>query len=79
MVWNGFPRRIEKGAVIRCVNAFMESCFETIKPELEMACYQSLEHARREIEEFINYYNAIRRHSSLDYQSPTSFELAHQD
>ena len=59
-------------------NAFMESCFGTIKTELEMTCYQSLEHARREIEEYINYYNAIRRHSSLDYQSPTSFELAHQ-
>lgn len=59
-------------------NAFMESCFGTIKTELEMTCYQSLEDARREIEEYINYYNAIRRHSSLDYLSPTSFELAHQ-
>lgn len=57
-------------------NAFMESCFGTIKTELEMSCYSSLNHARREIEEYINYYNAIRRHSSLDYQSPTSFELA---
>jgi putative transposase len=59
-------------------NAFMESCFGTIKTELEMTCYQSLEHARREIEEYLNYYNAIRRHSSLDYRSPTSFELARQ-
>ncbi|MCA9192675.1 MAG: integrase core domain-containing protein [Planctomycetales bacterium] len=57
-------------------NAFMESCFGTIKTELEMSCYSSLDHAHREIEEYINYYNAIRRHSSLDYQSPTSFELA---
>jgi putative transposase len=57
-------------------NAFMESCFGTIKTELEMSCYSSLDHARREIEEYINYYNAIRRHSSLDYQSPISFELA---
>lgn len=59
-------------------NAFMESCFGTIKTELEMTCYASLEEAQREIEEYINYYNAIRRHSSLDYQSPTSFELALQ-
>lgn len=57
-------------------NAFMESCFGTIKTELEMTSYPSLEIARREIEEYMNYYNAIRRHSSLDYQSPTSFELA---
>lgn len=59
-------------------NACMESCFGTIKTELEMTCYQSLEHAHREIEEYINYYNALRRHSSLDYLSPTSFERAHQ-
>jgi len=57
-------------------NAFMESCFGTLKTELEMTSYQSLDHAKREIEEYINYYNAIRRHSSLDYLSPTSFELA---
>jgi putative transposase len=57
-------------------NAFMESCFGTIKTELEMTSYQTLHHAKREIEEYINYYNAIRRHSSLDYLSPTSFELA---
>jgi len=57
-------------------SAFMESCFGTLKTELEMTSYQSLDHAKREIEEYINYYNAIRRHSSLDYQSPTSFELA---
>jgi putative transposase len=57
-------------------NAFMESCFGTIKTELEITSYQTLHHAKREIEEYINYYNAIRRHSSLDYLSPTSFELA---
>jgi putative transposase len=56
-------------------NAFMESCFGTIKTELEMECYASVEQARHEIAEYINYYNAIRRHSSLDYQSPTNFEL----
>jgi len=57
-------------------NAFMESCFGTIKTELEMTSYGTLEDARCELEEYINYYNAIRRHSSIDYQSPTSFELA---
>lgn len=60
-------------------NAFMESCFGTIKTELEMTSYATLQHARREIEEYINYYNAIRRHSSLDYKSPTNFELALQN
>jgi putative transposase len=60
-------------------NAFMESCFGTIKTELEMSTYHCLEHARREIEEYVNYYNAIRRHSSLGYKSPTSYEQAHQN
>lgn len=60
-------------------NAFMESYFGTIKTELEMISYTTLEEARRELEDYINYYNAIRRHSSIDYQSPTSFELALQN
>jgi putative transposase len=60
-------------------NAFMESCFGTIKTELEMQTYPTLEAARRELEEYLNYYNVVRRHSSLDYQSPTSFELALQN
>lgn len=57
-------------------NAFMESCFGTIKTELEMTSYGSLEEANQEIAEYINYYNVLRRHSSIDYQSPTSFEMA---
>lgn len=56
-------------------NAFMESCFGTIKTELEMTTYQSLEQAHKEIQEYINYYNNLRRHSSIDYLSPNRFEL----
>jgi len=55
-------------------NAFMESCFGTIKTELEMTTYDSLEKALQEIREYINYYNVLRRHSAIDYLSPTSFE-----
>jgi putative transposase len=55
-------------------NAFMESCFGTIKTELEMTTYDSLEHAIQEIRDYINYYNVLRRHSAIDYLSPTSFE-----
>lgn len=57
-------------------NAFMESCFGTIKTELELTSYDSAEEARREITEYINYYNCLRRHSSLDYLSPTRFEAS---
>ena len=55
-------------------NAFMESCFGTLKTELEVTTYDSLEEARQEIREYINYYNTHRRHSSIDYQTPTHFE-----
>jgi len=56
-------------------NAFAESGFGTLKAELEMTRYDSVETARKEIGEFLAYYNLERKHSSLDYQSPNQFEL----
>jgi len=56
-------------------NAYMESCFGTLKTELEISSYDDLSQARREIANYINYYNTLRRHSSLDNQSPNRFEL----
>lgn len=55
-------------------NAFMESCFGTIKTELEMNCYESELEACTEIGGYIRYYNTRRRHSSLDYRTPEQFE-----
>ena len=55
-------------------NAFMESCFGTIKRELEMECYENERLARAEIRAYIRYYNTRRRHSSLDYLTPEQFE-----
>ena len=55
-------------------NAFMESCFGTIKTELEMKPYESPEIARKEVPEYIRYYNIRRRHSALDYLTPEAFE-----
>jgi transposase InsO family protein len=55
-------------------NAVMESCFGTLKTEHEMKTYPSIQQASTEITDYINYYNALRRHSAIDYQSPTSFE-----
>jgi transposase InsO family protein len=59
-------------------NAFMESCFGTIKTELEMTEYDNCQHARSELTTYLPYYNTERRHSSLDYLSPDQFE-AQQD
>jgi putative transposase len=55
-------------------NAFMESCFGTIKTELEMTEYDHVPHARAEIGPYLTYYNLERRHSSLGYLSPIQFE-----
>jgi transposase InsO family protein len=58
-------------------NAFMESCFGTIKTELELVEYRSSTEALRELSSYIRYYNAERLHSSLGYVSPVQFETQH--
>lgn len=55
-------------------NAFMESCFGTIKTELEMKPYQNARIARKELPAYIRYYNTRRRHSALGYLTPETFE-----
>lgn len=57
-------------------NAVMESCFGTIKTELETAVYDNIMAARKEIGDYLVYYNVQRRHSSLDYLSPADFEAS---
>jgi transposase InsO family protein len=57
-------------------NAVAESFFKTIKTELiNKQDYQTLEQARNSIFEYIEvFYNRIRRHSAIGYQSPNDFE-----
>lgn len=55
-------------------NAFMESCFGTIKTELEMTDYDKHETARSEIADYVNYYLTERKHSALGYLTPQQFE-----
>jgi transposase InsO family protein len=57
-------------------NAFLESCFGTIKTELEMEVYSNLRAAYEEIHDYLCYYDTKRRHSSLDYLTPWEFELS---
>ena len=59
-------------------NAFMESCFGTVKTELEMTEYQNYQAARREITEYLHYYLHQRKHSALGYFTPAQFELLHR-
>jgi transposase InsO family protein len=55
-------------------NAFMESCFGTMKTELELVDYASDFEARRELSSYVRYYNVERRHSAVGYVSPAEFE-----
>ncbi len=57
-------------------NAFAESLFSRFKAEvLSEGIFWGLENARLRCFEFIDgYYNTIRKHSSLDYLSPSQFE-----
>ena len=58
-------------------NAFMESCFGTIKTELEMTEYKNMQDAEKELAEYFAYfayYNCDRKHSGIGYQTPIQFE-----
>jgi putative transposase len=55
-------------------NAFMESCFGTIKTELELVDYADGSEAIRELGQYVRYYNLERRHSALGYATPIEFE-----
>jgi putative transposase len=55
-------------------NAFLESCFGTVKTELELVEYRTSAEALRELSSYLRYYNAERLHSSLGYVSPAQFE-----
>ena len=55
-------------------NAFMESCFGTLKTELELSEYADSTEAVRKLSEYVRYYNRDRRHSSLGYLNPAEFE-----
>jgi transposase InsO family protein len=60
-------------------NAVAESFFATLKKELVHGCaFETRTEAYDAISHYIeNYYNAKRRHSAADNQSPINFELAH--
>lgn len=55
-------------------NAFMESCFGTIKTELEMTEYKNVAVAEKELAEYFAYYNRDRKHSGIGYKTPIQFE-----
>ena len=55
-------------------NAFAETFFHSMKAELEMTVFENKLKAKAQVEEYIEWYNAKRLHSSLDYMSPIEYE-----
>jgi len=55
-------------------NAYAESFFHSMKAELNVKVFETKKNAKKEIEEYIEWYNAERLHSSLDYMSPVEYE-----
>lgn len=56
-------------------NAVVESFFDSMKTELDEVIFDSHEHARQVLFEYIEvFYNRQRRHSTLGYVSPAAFE-----
>lgn len=57
-------------------NAVAESFFSTLKAELVAdAKWESRSQARREVIEYLNWYNFDRRHSTLGYLAPAEYEM----
>ena len=52
----------------------MESCFATLKTELELTEYTDNLEAVRELSVYVHYYNQDRKHSSLGYLTPAEIE-----
>lgn len=61
-------------------NACIESFWKTLKVELVYRQhFRTHDEAKAAIFEYIEvFYNRMRRHSSIGYQSPVAFEMAHQ-
>ena len=56
-------------------NAVLESFFDSLKTELDQEVFESRQHARRVLFDYIEvFYNRARRHSALGYVSPATFE-----
>ncbi|MGW2939659.1 IS3 family transposase [Streptomyces sp. NPDC001156] len=78
-VCDGFTIRRSMGRVGSSYdNALAESFWQGLKREtMHQRLFSTVRQARLEIFQWLTYYNARRRHSSLNYLSPVEFEQQH--
>lgn len=71
-----FRREAVRLALTSGDNAMVEAFFKTIKSELIWpVAWQSRQQAENAVARYIDgFYNPVRRHSSLGFQSPIAFE-----
>lgn len=59
-------------------NAVAEATFKIFKTEfIRGQQFDSLEDLRRELADYVHWYNHIRIHGTLDYKSPIQYKLEH--
>jgi len=59
-------------------NAVAEATYKTFKVEfVYQNVFESLDHLRTELFDYVNWYNNIRLHSSLGYLPPTTYKYLH--
>lgn len=59
-------------------NAVAEATFKSFKKEfVYQYVFEDLDHLKRELFDYVNWYNNIRLHSSLGYLSPVTYKFLH--
>jgi len=59
-------------------NAVAEATFKSFKKEfVYQYIFSDLDHLKRELFDYVNWYNNIRLHSSLGYMSPITYKYLH--
>jgi len=59
-------------------NAVAEATFKSFKKEfVYQYIFRDLDHLKRELFDYVNWYNNIRLHSSLGYLSPSTYKYLH--